>query len=131
MKVYMFQAVRLSIIRSFPLYTQQWYMSYRFADSLRAASSVHSHIERQICNLYVNAPTQESKTLGSLNFIHSTNISLCIKKKNGVTRSMHIFYTHCRVQARLVSQRYANLWASIWKQCPLCIGLGVSFAFRL
>ena len=34
----MFQTVPLSIIRSFALYTQQWYMSYRFADSLRAGS---------------------------------------------------------------------------------------------
>ena len=33
MKLYMFQTVPLSIIRSFSLYTQQWYMSYRFADS--------------------------------------------------------------------------------------------------
>jgi len=32
----MFQTVPLSIIRSFSLYTQQWYMSYRFADILRA-----------------------------------------------------------------------------------------------
>ena len=32
----MFRTVPLSIIRSFSLYTQQWYMSYRFADSLRA-----------------------------------------------------------------------------------------------
>ena len=30
----MFRTVPLSIIRSFSLYTQQWYMSYRFADSL-------------------------------------------------------------------------------------------------
>jgi len=29
----MFQTVPLSIIRSFSLCTQQWYMSYRFADS--------------------------------------------------------------------------------------------------
>ena len=35
-KVYVFQTVRLSIIRSFSLYTQQWCMSYRFADSLWA-----------------------------------------------------------------------------------------------
>jgi len=34
----MFRTVRLSIIRSFSLYTQQWYMSYRFVDSLRAWS---------------------------------------------------------------------------------------------
>ena len=35
----MFRAVPLSIIRNFSLYTQQWYMSYRFADSLRASLS--------------------------------------------------------------------------------------------
>ena len=34
----MFRTVPLSIIRSFSLYTQQWYVSYRFADSLRAGS---------------------------------------------------------------------------------------------
>jgi len=38
MKLYMFQTVPLSIIRSFSLYIQQWYMSYTFADSLRAGS---------------------------------------------------------------------------------------------
>ena len=34
----MFRTIPLSIIRSFSLYTQQWYMSYRFADSLREGS---------------------------------------------------------------------------------------------
>ena len=34
----MFWTVPLSVIRTFSLYTQQWYMSYRFADSLRAGS---------------------------------------------------------------------------------------------
>jgi hypothetical protein len=38
MKLYMFRTVLLSIIRSFPLYTQQWYMSYRTADSLQTGS---------------------------------------------------------------------------------------------
>ena len=32
MEPYMFWTVSLSIIRSFSLYTQQWYKSYRFAD---------------------------------------------------------------------------------------------------
>jgi len=31
-KLYMFRTLPLSIIISFSLYTQQWYMSYRFAD---------------------------------------------------------------------------------------------------
>jgi len=34
----MFQTVPLSIIRSFSLYTQECYMSHRFADSLRVGS---------------------------------------------------------------------------------------------
>jgi len=33
-KVYMFRTVPLPNITSFSLYTQQWYMSYMFADSL-------------------------------------------------------------------------------------------------
>jgi len=38
MKFYVFRTVPLSIIRSFSLYTQQCYMSYRFADRLRSGS---------------------------------------------------------------------------------------------
>jgi len=37
MKLYMFRTFPLFNIRSFSLYTQQWYMSYRFADSLLAS----------------------------------------------------------------------------------------------
>ena len=37
-KLYMFRTVSLSIIRSFLLYTQQWYMSHRFAYSSQAVS---------------------------------------------------------------------------------------------
>jgi len=39
----MFRTVPLSIISSFSLYTQQWYMSYRFADSLRVGVAAHAH----------------------------------------------------------------------------------------
>jgi len=38
MKLYMFRTVPLSIIRSFSVYTQQWYTSYRFEDSFQAGS---------------------------------------------------------------------------------------------
>ena len=40
-KLYMFRTVPLSIIRSFSLYTQQRYMSYRFADSLLASWNLY------------------------------------------------------------------------------------------
>ena len=38
LKLYMFRTFPLSITRSFSLYTQQWYISYTFADSLREGS---------------------------------------------------------------------------------------------
>jgi hypothetical protein len=38
MKLYMFRTVPLPIIRGYSLYIQQWYMSYRFVDSFRAAA---------------------------------------------------------------------------------------------
>jgi hypothetical protein len=38
MELYMFQTVPLPIIRSYSLYIQQWYMSYRFVDSFRAGA---------------------------------------------------------------------------------------------
>ena len=34
----MFRTVPLSVIGIFLMYAQQWYMSYRFGDSLRAGS---------------------------------------------------------------------------------------------
>jgi len=38
----MFRTVPQSIIGSFSLYTQQWYMSYRFADSLQTGTGLGS-----------------------------------------------------------------------------------------
>jgi len=54
MKLYMFRRVPLSIIRSFSLYTQHWYMSYSFADSLQAGSGrFHPDPARKLsANLY-------------------------------------------------------------------------------
>ena len=49
----MFRTVPLSIIRSFSLYTQQRYMSYRFADSLRAGSGWNrSDPARKLYDIY-------------------------------------------------------------------------------
>jgi len=39
----MFRRVSLSIIRSFSLYTQQWYMSYRF--SCQLASRIRTELQ--------------------------------------------------------------------------------------
>jgi len=51
----MFRTVRLSIIRSFSLYTQQWYMSYSVADTLRAGSGWNS-VPSWSCSQAVSIP---------------------------------------------------------------------------
>ena len=51
----MFRTFPLSIIRSFSLYTQQWYMSYRFTDSLQAG--FHPDPAHKLsANLYGHTP---------------------------------------------------------------------------
>jgi hypothetical protein len=56
---HMFRTVPLSIIMSFSLYTQQWCMSYRFADSLWAGSGWNARILlascQQTCTTYTIA----------------------------------------------------------------------------
>ena len=56
-KLYIFRTVPLAIIRSFSLYTHQWYMSYRFADSLRAGSGRNS-VPSRSCSLPVSKPVR-------------------------------------------------------------------------
>jgi hypothetical protein len=51
MKLYMFRTVPLSIVRRFSLYTQQWYMSYRFADSLRAGLGWNCVIQEPVWHI--------------------------------------------------------------------------------
>jgi len=43
-KLYMFRTVPLSTVRNFSLYTQQWYMACRFAESLQVVSIPVWHI---------------------------------------------------------------------------------------
>ena len=49
----MFRILPLSIIRSFSQYIQQWYMSYRFADSLWAGSGWNCVPSSQAVSKYV------------------------------------------------------------------------------
>jgi len=55
-KLYMFRTVSLATIRSFSLYTQEWYMSHRFANSLRAGSALILLAScQQTCMTYIIA----------------------------------------------------------------------------
>ena len=53
-KLYMFRTVSLSIIRSLALYTQQWCMSNRFADSLQEGSERNWFRPNPACKLSTN-----------------------------------------------------------------------------
>ena len=63
----MFRTFPLSIIRSFSLYTQQWYMSYRFADSCQQHVEFYSknkfeklvHLVGFIIRIYHDARSPE------------------------------------------------------------------------
>ena len=60
-KLYMFRTVPLSIIKSFSLYTQLWYMSYSFADSCQKLVDLVGFIIR----IYHNARSPERQLTGS------------------------------------------------------------------
>ena len=79
----MFRTVSVSIFRSSSLYTQQWCVSYRFADSLRATSVlIPLTICQQTCMTYTIAVCTVQKLLmmdrGTVqnmkNFIPKTNL---------------------------------------------------------
>jgi len=73
----MFRTVPLSIIRSFSLYTQQWYMSYRFADSWRAGSGRNSVlILLTSCMTYTIAVCTYSEKLLIIKCIYAT-LGIC------------------------------------------------------
>jgi hypothetical protein len=55
MKLYMFRTVPLSIIRSYSLYTQQWYMSHRQLSSSRIILILLLEICLQTCMTYTIA----------------------------------------------------------------------------
>ena len=71
----MFWTVPLSIIRSFSLHTQQWYMSYRFSDSLRAGSGRQQNNMTYISLLCVQLKTIDDGKWNCLKHVdfHSKN----------------------------------------------------------
>jgi nitrogen fixation/metabolism regulation signal transduction histidine kinase len=70
MKLYMFRTVPLSIVRSFSLYTQQWYMSYRQLSSSRIRMqrmfhpdpALYTYIYIYIYIVYIHTHTHTSVT---------------------------------------------------------------------
>ena len=99
----MFRTVTLYIITSFSLYTQQWYMSYRFADSLRAESGQNQSCSQAVSKSVWHTPllcvhwrTPDDRQMNCLKHVelYSTNklVHLVgfIVRINGPTSISHI-----------------------------------------
>jgi len=84
----MFQTVPLSIIRSFSLYIQQWYMSYRFADSCLKHAEFYSknkfeklvHLVGFIIRIYHDARSPERQIWLYHTFPHYHKRMICGNK---------------------------------------------------
>ena len=92
----MFRTVPLPIIRSFSLYTQQWYMSYRFADSLQLDALI-SQIYFWNKTLHVS----ESSSVHHQEFftVH-TGMGIC--HTSLLTADLHDIYHCCVNSAKLL-----------------------------
>ena len=106
MKLYVFRTVPLSIIRSFSLHTQQWYMSYRFADSLQAGSGCSVN-EFLIIN-QLDAPISQICFEMKLYIFRAVLLS--------IIRSFPLY-----TRQRYISYRFADSLqaGSEWKHIPL------------
>jgi hypothetical protein len=58
----MFRTVPLSIIGSFPLYTEQWYMSYSFADTIAVCTVKIPDDGQRNCPKHIEAHFKIKKT---------------------------------------------------------------------
>ena len=88
----MFQTVPLSIIRSFSLYTQQCYMSYTFADSLRTLRATC----QQTCMTYTIAVCTVKISASSwFYYKNSTTIFNCHRSSQTIYIYTHICVYMC------------------------------------
>jgi hypothetical protein len=110
----MFRTVPLSIIRSFPLYTQQWYTSYSFGDSLRA-----NCLQNCICALLVEIKTTHK--------MHGTYI----KYGNGTLRSEQDRQCTCNVTTGSVRANHCCCRKAVLYSEWLCVTLVIKHAMRM
>jgi len=101
----MFRKVPLSIVRSFSLYTQQWYTSYRFVDSLRAGSGRNSQaVSKPVWHIPLLCVQWKTPDDGQRNCLKHVKLN----SKNNFEKLVHlvvIFYEfitmHCHLNVKL------------------------------
>jgi hypothetical protein len=122
----MFRTVPLSIIRSYSLCTQQWYMSYRFVDSCRAGSGWNSSSDdgQRNCPKHVEFHFQNKfeKLVHLVGFI----IRKCVTM-HGHMNVKFIFCMFCDpLYCILIS---AFCWSKIWNIILYYISVWKDFSF--
>ena len=117
----MFRTVPLSIIRSFSLYTQQWYMSYRFSDSLQAGLGWNS-LPSSSCLRAVSKPVWHIP-LQCVQWKTNDGQRNCPKhvefhSKNNFEKSMHLVGFIIRNLSRYTVTWTSNLtpWMGVFKK---------------
>jgi len=124
MKLYMFRTVPLSIIRSSSLYTQQWYMSLKFADSLRAGPGWNILILLASCpqtSMIYHCCVYSEKLLmidrGTLrnmqSFISKNKFEKLVHTVGFIIRNL----TRCTVT--WTSNTYESKWRKAYKCCKI------------
>ena len=98
----MFRTVHLSIIRSLSLYTQQCYMSYRFADSLRDVSKPVWHIPL----LRVQWKTTDDEQMNCPKHVE-------FHSKNKFEKLVHLVVFIVRIYHDKRSPERQNLWTNL------------------
>ena len=103
---YMFRTVPLSIVRSMSLYTQQWYMSYRFADSLLGFVTCLGN-----CTTYRPAVLYGTETF----------FFLIIEPTRCTNYSIFLFWNEtCRVSFQSKNEKLMHLVSFILRNLSLC-----------
>ena len=107
MKLYMFRTFLLSIIRSFSLYAQQWFMSCRYANSLQVGSGSWS------CSQAVSKPVWHIPLLCVQWKTHDDGQQNCPKhvefhSKKKFEKLVHLFGFIIRKIAVIAYRRFGN-----------------------
>jgi len=116
----MFRTVPLSIIRSFSLYTQQCYVSFRFADSLRTGSGRFRPVLillascQQTCMIYTIAVCTVKNSWWWTEELSETCRVLSPKLISEISASSWSYYENL--------WRCMVTWTSNWTKVAWCVG---------
>jgi len=123
----MFQTVPLPIIRSFSLHTQQWYMSYRFADSLREGSGRNCSVlillasswfyyknSLSLCNSEMFRPSKSHLQGARLIHVHGQINEICTRREIQFIVQLILYYAAAICWSNAVLIKWCESYKYAW-----------------